>query len=216
MIPTLVFASCYVYSPCGRGRMCEQSRLLRSLLKQADPHFLAEYARRVRCEVNQGSIALRGFFDCKDVLVPVPGSTHEETEQEWVATHLALALINEGLGREVCPVLRRIGAVRKSAFAPAGARPSVDQHYESFAIKGSSTCRPGNMIPGRIMLIDDVVTKGRTLYAAAARLRESFPDTPIRAFALVRTSGLVGGVERLLEPCRGQIRFQCHDVHRHP
>ena len=67
-----------------------------------------------------------------------------------------------------------------------------------------------------VVLIDDVVTKGRTLLAAATVLQEAFPQADIRAFALLRTRGLIPGVQRLLDPCKGEIRWQAGDAHRNP
>ena len=70
--------------------------------------------------------------------------------------------------------------------------------------------------PENVVLIDDVVTKGRTLLAAATRLHEAFPGAQIRAFALLRTMGLIPGVQRLLDPCTGEIRWKAGDAHRSP
>lgn len=67
-----------------------------------------------------------------------------------------------------------------------------------------------------IVLIDDIVTKGRTLMAAAARVRETFPEARIRAFALVRTMGLDAEMHALLQPCRGEIRWLGNDAYRRP
>ena len=58
--------------------------------------------------------------------------------------------------------------------------------------------------------------KGRTLLAAATRVHEAFPCAQIRAFALVRTMGLVTGIPRLLDPCKGEIRWRSGDAHRSP
>ena len=66
------------------------------------------------------------------------------------------------------------------------------------------------------LLVDDVVTKGRTLLAAAARLHEAFPNADLRAFALVRTMGFLPQLERLLEPCEGIIRWAGGDARREP
>jgi len=206
----LVFASCYVYSPKGEGRLCEHSRLLRSLVKEADARFMSKYVLRVQQQVRAGSTALRGFFGPDDVLVPVPGSTPESADRAWAADRLAKALVAEGLGRVAWPGLRRVCKVRKSAYALIGARPSVRGHYESFALADSP------MHLGSIVLIDDIVTKGRTLMAAATRVREAFPEARIRAFALVRTLGLGGELQALLEPCRGEIRLLGHDARRYP
>ena len=48
MIRRLAYASCYVYSPAGKGAICERSRLLRALLKEGDAHFMLKYAVRVQ------------------------------------------------------------------------------------------------------------------------------------------------------------------------
>jgi predicted amidophosphoribosyltransferase len=211
VIRRLTFASCYVYSPIGTGVVCERSRLLRSLLKEADACFLAKYAVRVRQEVIGGSVELRGFFSAEDMLVPVPGSAPESKQRAWAASRLAAALVSEGVGRATWTALRRVCAVRKSAYALTGTRPSLYRHYDSFAIAS-----PPPWQPSSIVLVDDIVTRGRTLLAAAARVHESFPNAHIKAFALVRTMGLISDVPRLLEPCRGVIRWRNNDAHRSP
>jgi hypothetical protein len=209
VIRAIEYASCYVYSPTGTGAVCERSRLLRALLKAGDASFMLKYALRVRQQVSD-SPPLAGFFGMSDVLVPVPGCAPSMTGGLWAAKHLAVALVNEGLGGAAWPGLRRVRAVRKSATAAPGERPTVYLHYESFLIE-----RPAAPLE-RIVLIDDVVTKGRTLLAAATRLHEAFPAAQIRAFALVRTMGLVSGVQQLLDPCRGEIRWRAGDAHRSP
>jgi hypothetical protein len=209
VIRAIAYASCYVYSPAGAGAVCERSRLLRALLKAGDATFMLKYALRVRQQANDSPL-LAGFFDPTDVLVPVPGSAPYIAGGLWAAEHLAAALVNEGLGGAAWTGLRRVRAVRKSATAAPGERPTVNLHYESFVIE-----RP-TIPPGRIVLIDDVVTKGRTLLAAASRVHEAFPCAQIRAFALVRTLGLISGVQQLLDPCKGEIRWRAGDAHRSP
>ena len=59
-------------------------------------------------------------------------------------------------------------------------------------------------------------SKGRTLLGAAMRLREVFSNAEVRAFALMRTMGLVPEVGQLLEPCQGEIRWAGEDAHREP
>ena len=209
MIRAVAYASCYVYSPTGVGAVCERSRLLRALLKAGDSSFMLKYALRVRQQATDSPL-LTGFFGPTDVLVPVPGSAPSVTEGFWAAKHLAVALVNEGLGGAAWSVLRRVRAVRKSATAAPGERPTVNLHYESFLIE-----RPA-IAPESIVLVDDVVTKGRTLLAAASRVHEAFPGAQIRAFALVRTMGLIPGVEQLLDPCKGEIRWRSGDAYRIP
>ncbi|HEX3395662.1 MAG TPA: phosphoribosyltransferase [Steroidobacteraceae bacterium] len=208
MIRQIAFASCYVYSPAGETAVCARSRLLRALLKAGDPHFITKYAVRVRHQIDSSS-ALAGFFLSDDVLVPVPRSC-PRTGGTWAAAELAHALVLAGVGSAAWPGLRRIYAVRKSATAAKGRRPTVARHYDSFRLE-PSTLRPQNVV-----LIDDVITRGRTLLAAAARVSETFPRAQIRAFALLRTLGLAAGIESLLVPCRGEIRWIAGDARRIP
>jgi hypothetical protein len=209
MILRIAYASCYFYSPAGAGAVCERSRLLRALLKAGDAHFMVKYAGRVRQQAEESS-QLHGFFRSTDILVPVPGSAPKSAAGTWVAADLADALVREGVGMLAWRGLHRICAVRKSATSVPGARPSVALHYESFL-----TERP-LITPTSVMLIDDVVTRGRTLLAAATRLQEAFPAVEIRAFALLRTMGLVPNVRQLLDPCIGEIRWKAGDAHRRP
>lgn len=209
MIQALAYASCYVYSPAGLGAVCERSRLLRALLKAGDAKFMLKYALRVRQQAKDSPL-LTDFFGATDVLVPVPGRAPYIAGNLWAAEHLAVALVNEGLGRVAWSGLHRVRAVPRSATAGPGKRPTVSRHYESFVIE-----RPP-IPPEGIVLIDDVITKGRTLLAAASRVHEAFPDAQIRAFALVRTMGLISGIQQLLDPCRGEIRWKAGDAHRSP
>ncbi len=208
MIGRLPFASCYVYSPAGESAVCARSRLLGALLKNGDARFMTKYAVRVR-QQSEPSALLAGFFLADDVLVPVPRSC-PKTGGTWAAAELAHALVREGVGSLAWPGLRRICAVRKSATSAKGRRPSVARHYASFRLE------PSALHLQNVVLIDDVITRGRTLLAAAARVREANPGAQIRAFALLRTMGLTAGVESLLAPCRGEIRWVGGDAQRIP
>jgi predicted amidophosphoribosyltransferase len=209
MIREIEFASCYVYSPGGSGAVSERSRLLRTLLKEGAADFMVKYALRVQQQAEEAP-ELAGFFHAADLLVPVPGSTPSTSGSLWVAADLAAALVQAGLGCAARPCLRRILPVRKSATAEPGTRPTVARHYESFSIERAE------LAPHSVLLVDDVITKGRTLLAAAARVQEAFPDARIRAFALLRTLGMISGVKQLLAPCKGEIRWRGGDAHRSP
>lgn len=209
VIRGVAFASCYVYSPHGTGAESERSRVLRELLKAGEARVLFYYADRVRRE-SDGNASLAGFLHPSSVLVPVPGSAPSCADDRLVAERLAAAFIAEGLGTAIWRGVRRVRRVRKSAIASPGSRPTVAEHYESFAVER------GVAAPSRIILVDDVVTRGRTLLAAATRLREAFPTSDIRAFALLRTMGLGQKVGRLLNPCVGEIRWRAGDAQRCP
>lgn len=209
MIAALEFASCYVYSPAGAGKVCERSRLLRELLKEGDARFMRNYAERVRKQMAD-SPRLAGFLSPADVLVPVPGAVPRSDARRYAASRLAEALLQQGLGCNTWNGLKRVRQVQKSSTAPWLARPSVALHYESFSIDALPYA------PGRLVLVDDVITKGRTLLAAALRMHEAFPGANIRAFALLRTMGLIPEVRQLLEPCKGLISWRGGDARRHP
>lgn len=219
MMRSLPFAACYVYSPLGAGPLSERSRLLRTLLKSRDVRFLSIYVDRVHHEVCARN-CLAGFFAPAPVLIPVPGSSphggrrlgrsHGSSAPRSVPESLAAALRAHGLGSDVLPVLRRVSAVPKSATCQSCKRPTVAAHYDSFAVDS------GGAAAAEILLVDDVVTKGRTLLAAATRVQEAFPNARIRAFALLRTMGMIAGVEQLLDPCVGQIRWRAGDAQRSP
>jgi len=156
------------------------------------------------------------------VLVPVPGSA-PAARASWVGERLAWCLREIGLASEVWPILQRRQAVRKSAFAPAGERPSLFEHYASFAVERGDWGRVPRGLTRevgsrwlRLTLVDDVVTRGRTLLAAAARLREAFPAAEIRAFALLRTLAQHEELCRLLDPYEGEVRWISGDARRAP
>ncbi len=43
-----------------------------------------------------------------------------------------------------------------------------------------------NIFKGKILLLDDIYTTGRTLYHARDKLRELFPETIIESFSICR------------------------------
>lgn len=137
-------------------------------------------------------------FTDRSILVPVPRSTPVAEGSLWPALEIATALVEVGLGAKSIPLLVRRTAVAKSAVAAIGARPTPREHYESMVVKGGITP------PERLLVVDDVVSGGNTVLAAASRLAEAFPNTEIVAFAAART---VRGAdpEQLIEPCRGLI-----------
>ncbi len=223
--PVLRFASCFAYSPEGNGSVCDEGRSLCARLKAADPIWLPRLAASAWLEtVGHGRLA--AVFGDTVILVPVPGSTPGVRGAGWVGQRLAWCLKEIGLAAAVWPVLRRRHAVRKSAFAPAGQRPTVLDHYGSFSVdRAPCECAPiggGDAVRGaygidlRMMLVDDVITRGRTLLAAAARLREAFPGAQIRAFALLRTLARGETLDQVLDPCEGEVRWVLGDARSAP
>lgn len=205
----LQFAACYAYSPKGDSEVSERSRQLCARVKNGSTKWLKSYVASVHQEVS-AKRRFGGVFNEHTLLVPIPNTPSSTSTSFWVARRLAQTLQEAGLAEDVWTGLRRVSSVERSSSAWMWERPTVQQHYQSFAVIPSP--RP----PTEIVLVDDVITKGRTLVAAALRLREAFPKAEIRAFALVRTMGLILDVERLFDPCEGIIRWNGGDAHRDP
>jgi predicted amidophosphoribosyltransferase len=208
---SLDFASCYVYAPCGACPVSARSRSLCAMIKAAEPALVPLYAR---CVLRQAALmpVFGEFFRAIDVLIPIPASEPSRANQDYLPDRLAAAFVAEGLASTAWKGLRRVRAVAKSATAAPGRRPTVLAHYESLSVVSGSDL-PND---ARLLLIDDVVTKGRTLLAAAIRLHEVFPRAHIAAFALLRTLGFKDHLEQLLEPCIGRIGWHAGDAHRNP
>jgi predicted amidophosphoribosyltransferase len=211
MIPSLTFASCYIYAPGGGCNLSERSRSLCALFKAGDARLISKYAKLVRHHT-RGCPELARFFDSSDVLVPVPGSEPRDLEAQSAASLLAQALVREGLADAHWQCIRRVQRVRKSATAVPRERPTAQRHYDTLAVELPSVVGD----PMRMTLVDDVVTRGRTLLAAATRLHEAFPNTRIQGFALLRTMGFAARVDRLWEPCIGEIAWRGGDARRNP
>ena len=209
MLPSLDFASCYVYSPHGSCGASRRSRVLCRLLKAGEEAYLKAYAVRIRMEA-QRRPELSGFFSDLPLIIPVPGCRASPDQPHGLAVGLAAAMAAQGLGSANCGLLRRVRSVPKSGTAVGGRRPTVAQHYESLQVD----C--GGENPRFILLIDDIVTKGRTLLAAATRVTEAFPGSTVRAFALMRTVGFAPEVDQILSPCVGAIRWCRGDARRWP
>lgn len=198
MLSELPFAARYIYSPRGQSEVSDKSRRIRDWLKAAFEPALAKMAERVRIDVEEGEYA--EFFGADVVLVPVPGSTpRKDTSTLWVGERLCDALLAEGLAGSVSPYLVRNHQVPKSAFQARGNRPNVKTHYDSISASADL------LQPPRILLIDDIVTKGCTLLACGSRIQETLPDTNVKAFAMLRTMGLIPDVTQTADPCVGVI-----------
>ncbi len=210
-IGRLPFAACFVYSPTGAGPASGRSRRLCAAIKANDAALIARAVALV------GRLAARhpefaAPFRAGALLVPVPPSRPWAARAPWAAARIAGALADAGLGAGVRPLIVRRSAVRKSATAAAGARPSVLEHYASFGLGDAGA----DSAPEAVLLIDDVVTRGRTLLAAACLVRATYPEACIGAFALIRTIGFGAGVARVLAPCVGVIRWRRDDACREP
>ncbi len=208
MIESLAYCAPLVYSPRGESDIAKKSRAVRDALKGGDKQLIPAMATHVRELVDSGKIS--GFFGSDVTLVPVPRSAPAKPESLWVPLMIARALKDIGLAQEVWPCLTRAKAVQKSAWAVPGERPTLDQHIAS--LKLTEFLAP----TGRILLIDDFITKGRTLLAAAITITNGIHGLDLKAFACIRTLGLVPDIERLRDPTVGSVTVVNGDAFRNP
>ena len=152
------------------------------------------------------------FLDQNTTLIPVPRSAPlSDKTALWPSATLSDKLVRGGLGKRVLPVLRRVHQVPKSALATRGDRPTPEIHFASLTVDHEI-----QDVPGTITLVDDIVTRGATLIAAASRLKKAFPKSMIRAFALVRTMSLIDNIENRRDPCCGRITYDGQRPDRQP
>ena len=174
---------CYAYFVCSpRDRSRRGIRALNSChqLKRGDDRIISSACRYLAGHLDESDLG--AILGPGVTLVPVPGSKPlRSRDSVWPARSLVATLVQSGLGRDWQPLLRRATEVRKSAYAPAGMRPTPAKRFDSFATI------PANPSCTAITLVDDVITRGATMLAALSRLREAWPHIPIRGFALVRT-----------------------------
>jgi phosphoribosylpyrophosphate synthetase len=214
LLSEIRFGSFLVYAPRGTNEISRRAQQFVRALKEerpigAPPQSPSEYAARRLSEEHPASLFDDLFAD-SPLLVPVPRSSLAVEGGIWPASNIASALVQHGMGVSVLPCLERVKAVPKSAFAASGMRPKPIDHYESIQTTKMVTDRLS------LCLIDDVVTKGATLLAAATRLQETYPRAKVTAFALVRTLGFVNDIAQIVEPAVGMITYRGDDAVREP
>ena len=196
MIDRLAFAACYAYSPHGTSATSSQSRDLCRRIKRADTEAVALATARVAQYVADGRFA--EFFGSDVTLVPVPGRAPLAPGALSRTQRFCDELVRQGLGRETLPLIARIRPVAKSAYAAPAERPDAGEHHDSMDVQRML------VTPRRILLVDDVVTRGATLLGAASLLLEVVEHCDVRAFAFIRTIS-PGEVEDVRDPCEGWI-----------
>lgn len=142
------------------------------------------------------------------ILIPVPRSSPLQTGALWPAQRIAEELVRVGFGSGVVPLVVRRTPVTKSSTAGPGSRPSPEAHYSSMGVAGQP------MLVESITLVDDVVSRGRTAFAAAARLRDVYPGVPLSLFAVARTRSNATSLDSYVQPFVGRIRYINGDTNR--
>ena len=158
--------------------------------------------------------ALRGWFGPDVVAVPAPRSSPfpprglevplRGTERDflWVPRRICDELVGTGLVAETQALLVRERRVARAATAGAATRPLPQEHLDSLS------CLPLLHIKPRILVVDDVVTRGSTLLACASLVAERFPEAEVATFALVRAISTPQEFQRMLAPVEGTVTLR--------
>lgn len=155
---------------------------------------------------------LKDLFGPETIVVPMPRSSPLVAGGLWPTMRLCSELVAQGLAAAVYPCLVRHTAVQRSHTATAGNRPGPLMHMESMSVDKSEF---PPFSPERLVLVDDVVTKGATILGAYPHLKSGFPTFSVRCFALIRT--MHGEVDSMIDPVKGTISLNHNDrIHRNP
>jgi hypothetical protein len=158
----------------------------------------ARIAQHIRT-ISSSAEVLLPVLSSSATLVPVPKSSLPTKDGLWVPEMLSRDLVAAGLGRRVAPLLQRTEPIPKAARSLSTERPTALQNYQTLSVR--KDLDP----PSELVLIDDVVTAGATLLGSANRLRDAYPDTPLRGFAAARTLTDATRFQKTVEPVTGVI-----------
>lgn len=209
MLSSIPYGTFANYSPRGSASRSQKSRRICGSIKAGNVNLIENALPHLK---SPAAASLAPFLNPEVTLVPVPRSAPLAVGALWPSEVIANILRGAGLAGEVLSCIERVKAVPKSSSSPASERPLVSAHYESLAVDEQL------LRPGQITLVDDVLTMGRTMFACALRLHEAFPDAEIRAFAMIRTQGLVDDIENIVDPDTGTITYYVRSgkTHRDP
>ena len=212
LLSEVPFGAVLTYSPRGTSAVSRKSQNITVAIKrdQRTPFgYVARAAERTAESISKTE-GLSDFLGPEVTLIPAPRSAPLVTGALWPGHRICEELIAHGLGKEILPCLLRKKAVNKAAFSAPGERPNAREHLESMAVESQL------LSPAKLTIVDDVITKGSTLLAAATLVAEAFPDSEVRVFAVVRTMGLIPDVEKIIDPAVGRILRVGHDADRQP
>lgn len=193
---------------CPRGDSAEHRRSRQLISNLKSDAVLASNAARQTTEVIADLLvkhafhgSLESILSSQATLVPAPPHGLIKGDGLWVPKNLAKALVRVGLGASCQELLHRARPVTKAATARPAQRPTASEHAESLAVQ------PQVETPGRIVIVDDVVTRGATLLGCAEVLERAFPDTEIVGFAAVRCISSPDEFSVIDAPVIGTIRL---------
>ena len=209
LLSKLEFGSFFSYCPRGESELIRRSQTWRDLIKYnkiltsttlTSNQYLAEMLFKFLTKASTSP--LHRIFDPSTILVPVPKSSLQLRNSLWVPERIANALVKQGLGKQVAPILKRISSIPKAAFCSPGQRPLASKNYESLRVMRLLE------VPEKILVVDDVITRGATILGSASKIFDVYPGAKISAFAMLRTMSNPSEFESIVDPCVGEIELQ--------
>jgi hypothetical protein len=139
-------------------------------------------------------------------LVPIPTSKQGPPAATSAPRRLAESLVRAGLGGDVVLALERTETIPSSSRSPAAERVTVKRHHETIEM-----VRP---VPsGRVVLVDDVLTRGSTSIASIIEIEGGgcqptiftagftvFPESDRSDWQIRRISWTEGSEQALNDP----------------
>lgn len=157
--------------------------------------------------IPQDQAILKDFINQNSILVPIPGSAPLISKDAlWVPREICRTLFQAGYGLGTYELLSRLVKVPKAAFqSSAQDRPTVNKHF------GSIGLNQGLLLPTNqekeFVLIDDIVTQGRTAIACMQHIKNHFgEDTNVRLFTVIRTNTF-NIIDKVFYPLSGTVDF---------
>jgi predicted amidophosphoribosyltransferase len=210
LLPDVRFAAFLQYSPRGTSDASKESRKWRDAVKFMHPQPIATAMDLLARDL--GKTQLDEILTTDAVIVPAPRSAPNVEGGLWPADLLGREIAKRKLVGGVAPLLRRTRAVPKAAFASPSERPTAQTHFDTIALTDSATMfSPA----GRIVVLDDVVTRGAMLLACVSRIAVAYPGTEVVGFAMLRTVS-TGDVPHVIAPVLGDIRLVNGQTYRTP
>ncbi len=210
------FGSFLAYSPRGKSVDSVKSRTMIRDIKNVKSGYMRHVVNRL-CEEMQPdrrATALREVLGDNVLVVPCPRSSPLVKGALWPSKEICDELVGHGLAMRSAALLERVKVVPKSSTSAVGERPKPLDHIRSMAIANQRELELRKIT--RVTIVDDVITRGATLIAAASILQQHFPEAAIRIFAVVRTKSYDPEVGSILDPVLGEVSFNGIDADRKP
>jgi hypothetical protein len=210
----LRFGSLLSYSPHGNSESENTAKNAMVLIKGdrffGDPAILMSQFISNLIFKNMASLPFAHFFDREPILVPVPNSSYMKKNTLWVSHRIATALRERGYGMGVVEMVKRIKYLPKAAKSTSENRPKAWQHDDSLEVQDTLA------LPKRRLLIDDIVTRGATLFGAACKLSKTYPGINIMAFSAMRAISDPKYFHDVYDPKVGEIALIGDETYRDP